>query len=183
MKCSLYFFASIFLLSILSCSGDTELPSSITNPNNPVEEEMMEQDLVDAPDFSLESLGGGDLTLDQFEDKVLVISFFGHNCPPCVSAGPKIESDLNQAFNSREDFAMIGIDVWDGNEAQVEIFKDKTTATFPLGLKGSSVMSDFKSQRDRLVVVNKEGKIAFSGKSVAKNDVDEVKGILNTLLD
>jgi len=31
--------------------------------------------------------------------------------------------------------------------------------------------------------VNKEGKIAFSGTSVAKNDLDDVKTLVNSMLD
>jgi len=181
MKYCFYFIATILSFTMASCSSDTEIPSPGSNPNNPTE--MMEEDLRDAPDFSLESLGGQDLSLTQFKEKALVIFFFGHNCPPCISAGPTIESDLNQEFSSNSDFAMIGIDVWNGSSNQVQLFKDKSTATYPLGLKGSSVMSEFKSARDRLVVVNKEGKIAFSGTSVAKNDLDDVKTVVNSILD
>lgn len=181
MKYSVFFFATILSFAMASCSSDTEIPSPGSNPGTPTEE-MMEETLPDAPEFSLETLEGQDISLAQFKDKTLVIFFFGHNCPPCISAGPRIESDLNQEFKSNSDFAMIGIDVWDGSASQVEIFKDKTTSSYPLGLKGSSVVKSFGSARDRLVVINKEGKIAFSGKSVARNDLSEVKDILNTLL-
>jgi len=180
-KYSLYFIASILCFTVISCSSDTEVPSIGSDPEAPVE--MMEENLPDAPDFSLESLSGQNISLADFKDKTLVIFFFGHNCPPCISAGPKLESDLNQEFNSKDDFAMIGIDVWNGNVSQVEVFKNKSTATYALGLKGSDVVKSFGSARDRLVVVNKEGKIAFNGKSVARNDLSEVKDILNTLLD
>jgi len=181
MKCVLYIFASIYLVSLLSCSSDTDLPTIVTNPDDT--SEMMEENLIEAPDFSLESLDGQGLSLTQFKDKALVIFFFGHNCPPCISAGPSIESDLHQEFKSNDDFAMIGIDVWDGSSNQVETFKDKSTATYSLGLKGSDVVRSFNSGRDRLVVVNKEGQIAFNGRSVAKNDIGQVKDLLNLILN
>lgn len=179
MKYTIYFFIICFSI-LTACSGETDLPE-VTPINNP-EQEVDETKLEDAPGFSLKSLDGGDLSLTQFKDKVLVIFFFGHNCPPCISAGPTMEEELNLAFNNKADFEMIGIDVWDGNNAQVQSFKDKTKSTYPLGLDGSGVGTSFSSGRDRLVIVNKEGKIAFSGNQVAKNDLDDVVKLLNTLL-
>ena len=167
-------------ISFFSCSSDTDLPE-INNPQQMEEEEM--EALRDAPDFSLKTITDTDLSLTQFQDKVLVIFFFGHNCPPCLSVAPTIESQLNQEFQNKTDFALIGIDVWDGSVAEVETYINTTDSTYPIGLKGSSVGSDYNSGRDRLVVVNKEGKVAFRGSQVAKNDLNDVKDILNTLLD
>lgn len=174
---SLIVFASI---SFFSCSSEPDIPGE-NNPQQMEEEEM--ESLRDAPDFSLKTIMDTDLSLTQFQDKVLVIFFFGHNCPPCLSVAPKIETDLNQEFKNKSDFALIGIDVWDGSIAEVETYINTTESTYQIGLNGSSVGSDYKSGRDRLVVINKEGKVAFSGSQVAKNDLNDVKDILNTLLD
>lgn len=166
---------------LFSCSSDTELPA-VSSPD-PVEQMMEEENLEDAPDFSLKTINDTDLSLTQFEDKVLVIFFFGHNCPPCVSVGPTIESDLNKKFSTKSDFAIIGIDLWDGNVAQVEKFINSTNTSYSIGMNGSAVAKEFKAGRDRLVVVNKAGKIAFNGTSVAKNNLDEVTDIINILTD
>jgi len=163
-----------------SCSSDSEMESPST-PNAPEVVEEEEDLLPEAPAFSLEALGGSTLSLDQFEDRVLVIFFFGHNCPPCITAGPTLEEELNNVFSSNSDFSMIGIDVWDGNTAQVENFQSRTSTTYPLGLRGSDVGSAFDSARDRLVVINREGRIAFSGNQIAINDLEEVTDLLNTL--
>lgn len=182
MKTCIYSFLFTFSLLILGCSSDPETPSITQNPD-PIDEMMESQNLEDAPDFSLKTLGDIDVTLKDYEDKVLVLFFFGHNCPPCLSVGPTIESELYQEFRTKTDFELLGVDVWDGNNAQVTKFSNTTSASYPLALNGSQVGKDFKSGRDRLVVVNKESKIAFNGTSVAKNDLKEVQQIIRDLTD
>lgn len=184
MKSLLYSFIGVFALAIIGCSGDTDVPSIAGNPD-PVEEGMMMEaaDLEDAPDFSLATIQDGTVTLEDYKDKVLAIFFFGHNCPPCLSVGPTIETELNQEFRTKEDFAILGVDVWDGNTAQVEQFISTTSSTYPIALNGSAVGKDFDSGRDRLVVVTKDSKIAFNGTSVARNDLEEVQTIIRDLID
>lgn len=181
MKINVYSFLFALAIVVVGCSSDPEI-TSVTGDPTPTEE-MEAEDLVDAPDFSLKSLDDTDISLADFKDKVLVIFFFGHNCPPCISVGPSIEAELNQEFRTNEDFALIGIDVWDGNNAQVQQFVNSTSASYPLALKGSAVGRDFKSGRDRLVVVNKDSKIAFNGTSVAKNDLSDVQKLVRQLTD
>ena len=175
-----FIFLSIVSLSFLySCSSD-EVPG-IT----PVEEEEeMEEELnlEAAPDFTLTALDGGEISLESYQDKVLVIFFFGYACPPCISAGPTLTTEIHEQFSSDENFQMIGIDVWDGNSNQVQGFRDNANAIYPLGLMGSSVASDYGTIRDRLVVINQEGQIVFSGNQIAVNDLeDAISAIRSTL--
>ena len=136
-----------------------------------------------APAFSLETHNGEKISFADYKDKVLVISFFGSSCPPCISVGPEIESKLHQEFSSNPNYGIVGIDQWDGNAATVEGFIDKTGVTFPLGLKGSGVAREYGTTYDRLVVVNADGIIAYSGKRIAANDLDEVVKIVKGLLN
>jgi peroxiredoxin len=166
-------FTSSFLFS--SCSSD----SSITGGG---EEEEMEEikdpndadDLELAPDFKLDTYDGNTISLADLKDKVSVIFFFGNACPPCKSVAPSIETKLNKEFQSNDKYRIIGIDQWDGNAASVERFKNDTGVTFPLAIKGSSVASAFGTTYDRLVVITTKGKVAFKGKSIAANDMDQV---------
>ncbi len=181
MKSSFYSFVFTLSLLIVGCSSDPDVPVLAGDPD-PMDE-MESESFEDAPDFSLKALDDTDISLADYKDKVLVIFFFGHNCPPCVAVGPTIEDELNQEFRTNEDFEIIGIDVWDGSNAQVQRFQETTTASFPLGLKGSSVSKDYNSGRDRLVVINKESKIVFNGTSVAKNDLSDVQNTVRGLLN
>lgn len=180
MKISnLLYLLAIVSLTTFSCTQEEE-PPVISNPSTPTNPTS---DLPDAPSFSLESTSGDVITSTQYKDKNLVIFFFGYDCPPCKAAGPDIESKLYQEFKSNSEFAMIGADQWEGNDAGVDNFQEITGITFPLGRKGADMAKSFNTTYDRLVVVNKDNKIVYTGNSIASNNLDEVIGIVRDLLN
>ena len=102
-----------------------------------------------APAFTLESVGGNNVSLsDLTGSKPVVIFFFGNSCPLCKASAPSVESKINAAFKSQ--INMIGIDTWDGNKSSVQNFASSTGVTFDLLLKGSSVQSNYNTTYDRL---------------------------------
>ena len=164
------FLVVISVLIAMGCSDSDPAPADIT----PADERDM------APGFTLNNEEGDPVSLSDFEGKPLVIFFFGNTCPLCISSAPSIESEINQAFSSSE-MAIIGIDTWDGNQASVVNFKDRTGVTFDLLLRGSMVGSDYGTTYDRLVVVDGEGNIAFKGSTSASNDITKVVNLITEL--
>lgn len=173
-----YLLLLVSLTAVYSCASEEEEMPVVNNPSNP----MMTDDRQDAPTFALETTTGDAITSTQYKDKNLVIFFFGYNCPPCKAVGPDIESKLHQAFKDDADFAIIGADQWEGNNAGVDNFQSTTGITFPLGTKGADMAKAFGTTYDRLVVVNKENKIVYTGNSIATNNLDEVVDIVKDLL-
>lgn len=187
MKIKPIFGALLFgvLVMFSSCSDEGITPSvpeqeeekeMTTDPESPAE-------LVAAPDFSIKTWDGENLNFKDYENKVFVIWFFGSDCPPCKAIGPSIEEKLNKDFRGKEDYAIIGIDQWDRNDATIEGFKKTTGIDFPLGAMGSGVASDYNTTYDRLILVNKEGKIAYKADSRATNNLDAVVDLVKGLLD
>lgn len=174
-------FGSIFIMS--SCSD--------TDPGTQVEQEQAEnqeneaeiKDLGEAPDFALKTWEGDNLNFESYKDQTLVIFFFGNTCPPCIGVGPDVEEKLNKDLRGKEDYSIIGIDQWDGNDSSVEGFKKNTGVEFPLGVMGSGVAKDYGTTYDRLVVIGKDGQIKYRGNSVVSNNLDEVVTLVKTLLD
>ena len=128
-----------------------------------------------APIFSLSSLDGGKVTLSDFNNKVVVLFFFGSGCPSCKAIAPDIENMLITPFASRTDYQVLGLDQWNGNQTSVEAFKSSTGVSFPLLLNASGVAADYKTTYDRLVVIDKNGDIVFSGTQLASLDIAAVK--------
>ena len=128
-----------------------------------------------APGFTLKSTTGADVSLSNFSNKVVVLFFFGNNCPSCKAAGPNVESMLVTPYASRTDYAILGLDQWDGNTASVVAFKTVTNVSFPLLLNASSVASAYKTTYDRIVVIDKAGNIAFKGNQSASSDIAAAK--------
>ncbi|MDE5423222.1 TlpA family protein disulfide reductase [Ancylomarina sp. DW003] len=177
-KVKLLFGILLILFSITSISS-----CSSGGSDDPIAEIPMEEDddgdngnmKTSAPDFTLQSVDDNTVNLSDFENKVLVIFFFGDNCPLCKAVGPSIESEINDHFKSNSNFAIIGIDQWDGNKSSVQSFRNVTGISFPLLLKGSSVAKDYETTYDRLVVIDKNGDIVFKGTKTAANDIDAAK--------
>lgn len=180
------FITLIIVTAMVSCSGsggdDVEdfTPQTGSNTNTGTNTNSNNDDV--APAFTLKSLSGSDISLSNYANKVVVLFFFGNNCPPCKAAGPTIESELTAPFASNADYQILGLDQWDGNVNSVQAFKASTSVSFPLLLNASGVASDYKTTYDRLVVINKEGKIVFSGKKGASSDIASVNTLVKELL-
>lgn len=159
----------VFALALSSCSKDDDM------------DEPLEMS-AGAPEFTLKSLAGSNVSLSNFENKVVVLFFFGNNCPSCKAAAPNVESNLVTPFSSKTDYIVLGLDQWNGNAASVEAFKKVTAVTFPLLLSASGVASDYKTTFDRIVVIDKAGNIAFNGTQSASSDIAAAKAKVIALL-
>lgn len=136
-----------------------------------------------APDFTLSLLGGGDFTLSEQAGKVVVIFFMGYNCPACISAAPGVQSELYTAYANRDDYTIIGIDVYNGNESSLNSFKEQTNTQYPLAFEAAGVGAEYGLNRDRLVVVDKNGILRHKGSTNAANDIENVKAVVNEYLN
>ena len=150
--------------------------------DEPAPENEITNDGELAPDFSLTSLDGNTVTLKDYEDKVVVLFFFGYSCPNCIRSAPGIESNITEVFASNPNFAIIGLDQWNGNQAGVASFKEKTSVTFPLLMQASGTAADYSTTYDRLLVVDRDGYIAFRANASAGSSVSTVVDTVNDLL-
>lgn len=176
--------ALLFSASIIVTSCDSDDPDEETNMStNTTDDDSSPsgEGSESAPEFTLNSVDGGQVSLSDFTEKPLVIFFFGSSCPLCIASAPSIESEINNRYTNNE-IAIIGIDTWDGAESTVNNFRSTTGVTFDLLLNGSAVQSDYNTTYDRLFVVNGSGEIVFKGSSAASRNVDEVLETLTALL-
>ena len=178
----LFFFA---MLLISSCTEDsvneTEDPPTQENTppeqgNNPTEQKDL------APLFTLTSVTDTSVSLSDFENKVVVLFFFGNKCTFCLSAGPRIEEMLATPFSSSSDYAILGLDQWNGNKSSVEAFKMSTGISFPLLLNASAVAAEYKTTYDRIIVLNKSREVAFMGTKAAGSDIAAAKAKVTELI-
>jgi peroxiredoxin len=171
----------IILITLLavSCSSKDDTSGNPADPDPNQSNDTAEN----APDFSLTDLSGATVKLDDFNSKVLVMFFFGNGCPTCKTAGSQIQSQLADAYKTNSDFAIIGLDVWNGNSNAVSNFKNTTGIDFPLLLNASATATSYKTSYDRLIVVDKIGKIRFKGKQLASSDLANAIDAVKTYLE
>lgn len=77
---------------------------------------------------------------------------------------------------------ILGLDVWDGNSSAVDAFETVTGVNFPLLLNASSVARNYETTYDRLVVIDQNGGIVFSGTKPASGDLEAAKTLIDSLL-
>ena len=84
-----------------------------------------------APDFRLELLSDGAITLSDQHNKVVVINFWSSTCPPCRTEARDLETAW-QAYRDR-DVLFIGANIQDSHEP-ARRFLDDFGVTYPNGL-------------------------------------------------
>lgn len=94
------------------------------------------------PHFSLKSaLDGKKVDSDQFEGKVLLITFFATWCPPCMQEIPSL-IDLQNDLQDKG-FSVIAISMDQGGSKTVKKVIDKTGINYPVLMADSDVTRDF----------------------------------------
>ncbi|MCX5726993.1 MAG: redoxin domain-containing protein [Candidatus Saganbacteria bacterium] len=98
------------------------------------------QDLVgkDAPNFTLKDLSGKEIMLSDYKGKVVVLSFFYTDCPPCKEELPILQK-LHVKF-AQKPLEILAINKRESKEA-VEKFKKELGLTFPILLDGNQAVS------------------------------------------
>ena len=85
-----------------------------------------------APDFTLPSLAGGPLALQQHRGTVVFLNFWATWCPPCKEEMPSMER-LYRRFRGRG-FTILAISLDSGDLGKVAAFVKALDLTFPIGL-------------------------------------------------
>ena len=84
-----------------------------------------------APNFQLELLSDGAITLSEQRNKVVVINFWSSTCPPCRTEARDLETAW-QAYRDR-DVLFIGANIQDSHDP-ARRFLDEFGVTYPNGL-------------------------------------------------
>lgn len=114
-----------------------------------------------APDFSITTVEGEYISLDDLKGKVVLLDFWGTWCPPCVASVPSLR-DLNKKYSKHEAFVMLGISS-DGDEDKWRDFIVKEKMVWPQFLdRERAVQRAFRvNSFPTYIVLDHEGIIRF----------------------
>ena len=135
-----------------------------------------------APAFTLTTLKGNQINLFDFNNKVVVLYFFGNACPYCIAEGSVIEDSLVKPYLNRSDYVFLGLDFWNGSMDNVKSFQQSTDASFPLLLDAGDVALNYKTTYNRIVIIDKNKNVVFSGTQSVTKDLTAIRQQLDILL-
>lgn len=146
-------FNSFFIVILLSaCTGENE--------NNSQGNDAPKA----APSFSVSNLNGGQLSLDDYKDKVVLINFWATWCAPCKEEIP----DFVEVYNdlSAKGFVVLGIALDDKD--LVAKFAQKLNITYPIAYGEDDVAKVNESYGNTLgalpynVILDKQHNIVYT---------------------
>jgi len=113
-----------------------------------------------APDFTLKSLEGSNLRLNEYRGQVVLINFWASWCGPCRQEMPL----LDRLHSRYEDtgFAVLGVNVEGVVEPALDIVQ-KTNVTFPILIDDGQRVSEMYNLQamPSTIVVDRDGVIRY----------------------
>ena len=91
-----------------------------------------------APDFDLELLRGGSLSMKDLRGKVVMVDFWASWCPPCRQEAP----DLAKVYLEYQDrqVEFVGVDIWD-DAGSAQGYLDEFQVPYPNGVDAQGTIA------------------------------------------
>ena len=138
-----------------------------------------------APDFEAKLIDGTTFKLSENRGKVIMLQFTASWCSVCRREMPFIESEIWNK-NKDKDFVLIGIDRDEPLDVVKKYIK-KVKITYPVALDpGADIFSLYARKNagvTRNVIIDKNGKIVFLTRLFDRKEFDEMKKVINNLLE
>ncbi len=111
-----------------------------------------------APDFSLKSFDGREITLSQLKGKVVLLDFWATWCGPCKESIPHL---IQLYKNYRQSgFELVGMNVEKGDSEAVRRFVTSMDIPYPVVIAPENVVNSYRvTGIPTAFLIDKEGKI------------------------
>ena len=134
-----------------------------------------------APDFTLKSLEGSNLRLEEYRGQVVLINFWASWCGPCRQEMPLLDR-LHQRYVDTG-FAVLGVNV-EGEEAPARELIDKIPVTFPVLIDEGQLVSElYKLEAmPSTVVVDRDGVVRYIHRGYKPGDEAKYVEVVKELI-
>ncbi len=134
-----------------------------------------------APDFTLKSLEGANMRLEEYRGQVVLINFWASWCGPCRQEMPI----LDRLHHRYEDtgFAVLGVNV-EGEAAPAQEIVDKTNVTFPILIDDGQKVSEMYNLEamPSTVVVDRDGVVRYIHRGYKPGDEAKYVEVVKQLI-
>ena len=135
----------------------------------------------EAPDFTLKTLEGPNLRLEEYRGQVVLINFWASWCGPCRQEMPILDR-LHQRYEDTG-FAVLGVNV-EGEAAPAQKIVDKTNVTFPVLIDEGQLVSELYELEamPSTVVVDRDGKVRYVHRGYKPGDEAKYVEVVKQLI-
>ncbi len=134
-----------------------------------------------APDFTLKSLDGSSLRLEEYRGQVVLINFWASWCGPCRQEMPLLDR-LQERYEDTG-FAVLGVNV-EGVVGPAQDLVDKTKVSFPVLIDEGQLVSALY-QLDAMpstVLVDRDGKVRYIHRGYKAGDEAKYVEVVKELI-
>ncbi len=112
-----------------------------------------------APDFRLKDLSGGDISLSDYEGKVLYLNFWATWCPPCRAEIPDFIEFYNEFKN--QGLEILGVSVDQMSTDKVLAFVKANRMNYPVAMYTMELIEDYQpgDSIPTTIVIDRKGMI------------------------
>jgi peroxiredoxin len=134
-----------------------------------------------APQFSLASREGKDVSLTQYQGQVVMINFWASWCGPCRQEMPLLES-IYKKYN-KLGFTLLGVNVEPDSKAAIDWLKE-TPVSFPILFDKDSKVSKLYdvAGMPSTVIIDRSGKVRVLHRGYKPGDENEYMDSIRTLV-
>lgn len=140
---------------------------------------VTQQDI--APDFTLKSLEGSNLRLEEYRGQVVLINFWASWCGPCRQEMPILDR-LHQRYEDTG-FAVLGVNV-EGDAGPAQQLVNETHVSFPVLIdEGQKVSEAYDLEAmPSTYVVDRDGKVRYVHRGYKPGDEAKYVEIVKALI-
>jgi peroxiredoxin len=112
-----------------------------------------------APDFKLKDLNGSEISLSDYEGKVLFINFWATWCPPCRAEIPEF-IEFYKEYKS-QGLEILGVSVDKMSAQKVLAFAKANEMNYPIAMYTMDLINDYRPGNSipTTIVIDREGRI------------------------
>lgn len=134
-----------------------------------------------APQFTLSTRGGRDVSLTQYHGRVVMINFWASWCGPCRQEMPLLES-IYKKYN-KLGFTLLGVNVEPDSKAADDWLK-ATPVTFPILYDNESKVSKLYevAGMPSTVIIDRSGKLRVLHRGYKPGDENEYLDSIRSLI-
>ncbi len=132
-----------------------------------------------APDFTVTDISGKTFSLKALQGKTVVLNFWFVNCPGCVQEMPALDS-LAESY--KNDASVVFIAPTFDDDIKVKAFLQKHKFGYHVVASQAALVQQYGVQAYPFsLVIDKAGRIAFSGNADMGNIAGQLRGVIAAL--